>query len=175
MKRESDQRSINMDTKPELIPVEAPWTIGVHSEISIQLNESGSIVITSTVSFIKGDANEAIGYALVEYVIDIVFFDTIWLITNPVSDDHKDFYEGYIYSAVEPRSFMTLRQYRLKWLESGLCPDPHMYVVHRSKWNPSPVLMKKGYKHYVILGRDICIDVFGNKWDWQNKRKMIYQ
>gem|GEM_PF-2821563 len=167
-----------MNPKPELIPVGTPWKISSTSEISVSIYESGNITLHPTVSFIESDDTKITGYSIIEYAIDVVFFDTNWLKISPVNDDHADFYKEYNHDAVAMvgnSSLEALKQYRLKWLESELCPDPKMYNVKGSNWNPSGFLAERGYKHYIVLGRDIYIDIFGNKWEWQNKRRVIYR
>jgi hypothetical protein len=62
------------------------------------------------------------------------------------------------------------------WLQTGICPDPHMYEVHGSLWLKE--LLSKGtylgkgqmkLKHYLIQGVSRKVEVIARGWRWESR------
>lgn len=58
--------------------------------------------------------------------------------------------------------------YEDKWRLGGCCPDSGFYVAQTSAWLPTlPKFCQKGYRHYVISGRDGYVELVARSFAWR--------
>lgn len=66
----------------------------------------------------------------------------------------------------DPANYLSQRL-RL-WKESGFCPDPGFYIAIESAWlNELPELIRLGFRHYVVDGRDGYVELIALGFRWR--------
>ena len=54
------------------------------------------------------------------------------------------------------------------WRETGTCPDSGFYVATQSDWLSSArMVIAEAPKHYVLVGRDVYMEVIADSFSWQ--------
>lgn len=54
------------------------------------------------------------------------------------------------------------------WRDAGYCPDPGFYVAQQSVWLAGiPNLLQRGFRHYVVDGRDGYIELIARRYRWR--------
>lgn len=55
-----------------------------------------------------------------------------------------------------------------QWLESGICPDPGIYLVENAPWLPEVLAEEyhNGLKQYLLCGHDTSIDAIAESVEW---------
>jgi hypothetical protein len=61
-----------------------------------------------------------------------------------------------------------LKAFHQKWIEAGICPDPHAYEAQESKL-VSQNALSRGFKHFIFVGHDAYIEVVAKAWTWESE------
>ena len=60
-------------------------------------------------------------------------------------------------------------RFRQEWERTSHCPDPAMYEIHNSQLLKAIELDMHGYKHFLILGGDINVEVIAKDYMWESE------
>jgi hypothetical protein len=105
--------------------------------------------------------------------VRLIFRSGLWVRWSPAHSDSEAVRKAdYDWSGVPelrpgPDFYETYVQERKKWTETGLCPDPHVYVVQESPWAreiSQNVAGSERYRHYLVLGHDAYAEVLAEDW-----------
>lgn len=156
------------ESKPKLIPVKVPWSIALAApDLYLEATES-----ERTVKFIarflpNEDGND-------EKVVTLTFEGGTWAMVQPAFTDRMVIDESnYDYSEVSRTEDIELfdewyEEFIKVWKASGICPDPRMYEIQNSEGFGYFVdrTYLANYKHLLILGEDIYIEILCKNWNW---------
>ncbi len=165
-------------SKPKLIPFEVSWKISGASpllRLAIAENEAAEVEFQALLR--NGSEKH-------NHMVKLRFELPVWSKTTPATTEEagEAILEQYDWTLVKPGRNTVIAEYQQEferlWLETGLCPDPRVYEILDSPWVSNVDTGYESYKHYMILGFYIMIEILGNKWtcevgeriDWGRSR-----
>lgn len=175
--------SEEINERPALIPVKAPWMVDsttpfLHVRMSEDPNEEPSHV--QFVGYFGPLAAEGKPYRIVQIILE----PGAWLHMRPGHSDTDVINTSRFdtsrlpLTGEDPQEY--LRRSDEEWGRTGICPDPSVYEVDRSPWLreverersslPSWLLQVGGagqYKHVIIVGHDYYIEVLTKGWRYE--------
>jgi hypothetical protein len=100
--------------------------------------------------------------------IEITFDSCYFTRSGPHGDTEGVEALGY---EVDPRrEAADLERFSSDWRAMGFCPDSGFYVATRSLWLEGvPRLYREGSRHYVIDGRDGCVELVARGFTWRER------
>lgn len=103
----------------------------------------------------------------------VAFVRDVWVRMNPShSDDEILDADLFDFSAIRYPDIPTtkadewLNAFHEEWLRTGICPDPHMYEVHNSHWLREVLGESNKFKHYLLMGHDVYVEIIAEGWEW---------
>lgn len=55
-----------------------------------------------------------------------------------------------------------------EWLDTSICPNPRMYEVQSSLWLAEVWPDVANFKHFLLLGHDVYVEVIAQGWRWES-------
>jgi hypothetical protein len=141
------------------------------SDLHVSLVENGDATVSCDVAVISD--LDPFG-ELVDRHVSLSFRGGQWLRLEPaVSDvttvppDRFD-WNGLPFRGVKNEDLGGfLGEFRTSWLEAGNCPDPNIYEIMHSTWLNSSGAIRFGCKHYVVVGRDLWLELLALDFKWR--------
>ena len=101
--------------------------------------------------------------------IEITFKLCYYLRTAPHLDSEGVEALGYeVASGFEGASRDYLDWLRNEWHKNGICSYSGFYVARESAWRKTlPEFFQKDYWHYVVNGRDGCVELIARSFKWR--------
>lgn len=106
-------------------------------------------------------------------LVTMTFKHGLWVRMTPAFSDESvldpdEFDDSLIpYAASEQDPEKWLEDFGSLWLKSGNCPDPGVYIVEQSNWNPSG--LHNDFTHYLIEGHDSYVEVLAKGISWEGQ------
>jgi hypothetical protein len=126
-----------------------------------------------------------------EHQITVTFRGGGWSRSSPADGEHGEYIDvtRYDWSAVYPNEILDLlgpkhevhdtdewskryTEWLKKWVIAEVCLDPCAYEIINSNWLQHPVLLERGYRHYIFGGEDMYVEVLGKDWNWRSEEEV---
>lgn len=164
-----------------LNPLPVPWQMAATSGwIELTSPEHGPHTVRIGASFLPDiEGADAPGSAdrsarpTEAHVVRLTFPGTCWLRRSaptpggdPIREsDYRmpDVWDGFSGTDDIDESF---RHFYALWQETGLCPDPSVYIVGNSDWNIGPDKERLKLHHFFFYGRDSVLEILAPSFSW---------
>jgi hypothetical protein len=162
-----------METKDKARPVEVPWMISPSvSDLRLTVQESrDALIIAEVTTLPKGGPS---GGELSNQNVELTFRAGQWVRIEPAYSDHEIIppdrfaWSDLPFFAVESGNLADrLRDFRMLWTKTGICPDPLVYEIQTSTWLEQTGAGRYQCKHYVVKGHDMWIELLAQNFSWR--------
>lgn len=160
-----------MVNKGKLIPVRVPWRVSFSTPfLTVKVTEFDG----QEIEFVATFWSETIGSD--ERKVKLSFDDlSLVRIKSSGENDRAISIENFDYDLSEITDLPKInediaawgKRYADKWNETGICPDPRMYEVIGSQKFISIIPPEAGYKHYLVIGEMMALELLCKEWTWE--------
>jgi hypothetical protein len=158
--------------KDQVHPLALPWMTSTSvSDLHVSVVENGDATVRCDVAAISDQ--DPFGELAIRRA-NVSFRGGQWLRIEPAASDAATVppdrfdWNGLPFRGVKDQNFDGfLREFRTSWIETGNCPDPKVYEIMSSTWLSSSGAIRFGCKHYLIVGRDLWLEILSLDFKWR--------